>query len=70
LTISNRNYLTALQNLVENSSVDDDKVKLTKEQILMLKLSDKDIKKGLLVSQNQVDKQDLKWLKELYSGLK
>ena len=65
MTISNRNYLTALQNLVENSSVDDDKVKLTKEQILMLKLNDKDIKKGLLISQNQVDKQDLKWLKEL-----
>jgi len=65
LTISNRNYLTALQNLVENSSVDDDKVKLTKEQILMLKLNDKDIKKGRLISQNQVDKQDLKWLKEL-----
>ena len=65
MTISNRNYLTALQNLVENSSVDDDKVKLTKEQILMLKLNDKDIKKGRLISQNQVDKQDLKWLKEL-----
>ena len=37
LTILNRNYLTALRNLVENSSVDGDKVKLTKEQILILK---------------------------------
>lgn len=64
LTISNRGYLTALQNLVESSSVDNDKVKLTKEQILMLKLSDQDIKKGKLISQSQLDKADLKWLKE------
>jgi hypothetical protein len=65
LTISNKDYLTALYQLVQSSSVDKDKVKLTEEQILMLKLSDKDIKNNKLISQSQLDKEDLKWLKEL-----
>ena len=65
LTISNKDYLTALFQLVKNSSVDKDSVTLTEEQILMLKLSEKDIKQGKLISQAQLDKNDLKWLKEL-----
>lgn len=65
LTISNKDYLNALYQLVQSSSVDKDKVKLTNEQILMLKLSDKDIKNGKLISQSQLDKDDLKWLKGL-----
>ena len=63
LTISNKAYLNALYQLVEGSSVDENKVKLSEEQILMLKLSDKDIKQGKLISQSQLDKDDLKWLK-------
>lgn len=63
LTISNKDYLSALYKIVEISSTDDDKVKLTEEQILMLKLSDKDIDNGKLISQSQLDKNDLKWLK-------
>ena len=39
------------------------KVDLTEEQVLMLKLSDKDIKHGRLIPQYQVDKDDLQWLK-------
>lgn len=62
LTISNKDYLTALYKLVESSSIDKDKVKLTEEQTLMLKLSDKDIKHGRIISQSQLDKEDLKWL--------
>lgn len=65
LTISNKDYLAALYQLVQSSSVDKDKVKLTEEQILMLKLSDKDIKNNRLISQSQLDKEDLKWLKGL-----
>ena len=64
LTISNKDYLSALYELLENSKIDKDKVKLTEEQIVMLKLSDKDIKAGRLISQSQLDKNDLKWLKE------
>ena len=65
LTISNKDYLSALYQLVEKSSVDQDTVKLTEEQVLMLQLSDQDIKKGKLISQNQLDKDDLQWLKSL-----
>jgi len=65
LTISDKNYLTALSQIVENSSKENDTVTLTEEQMLMLQLSDNDIKNGKLISQTQLDKNDLKWLKEL-----
>ncbi len=65
MTISNKDYLSALFQLVNSSAVDKDIVKLTEEQIIMLQLSDNDIKNGNLISQNQLDKSDLKWLKEM-----
>jgi hypothetical protein len=65
LTITNKDYLSALYHLVNTSAVDKDIVELTEEQILMLQLSDKDIKNGKLVSQRQLDKDDLQWLKGL-----
>ncbi|MGB3949330.1 MAG: hypothetical protein WBM13_15190 [Bacteroidia bacterium] len=65
LTISNIDYLKALNELVGNSKLEKNKIDLTDEQLLMLKLSDKDIKQGKLISQQQLDKDDLLWLKEL-----
>jgi hypothetical protein len=65
LTISNKDYLLALYQLVESSAVDNDIVKLSDEQILMLKLSDKDIEAGRLISQEELDKSDMQWLKGL-----
>lgn len=59
LTITNKDYLSALYQLVNSSSVSPDTVKLTEEQILMLQLSDLDIKNGKLISQDQLDKDDL-----------
>ncbi len=46
LTISNKDYLSALYQLVKTSAVDKDIVELSEEQILMLQLSDEDIKNG------------------------
>lgn len=63
LTISNKEYLFALNQLVEKSAVNNDTVTLTEEQTLMLKMSDKDIQEGRLISQEQLDKKDLEWLK-------
>lgn len=65
LTITNTDYLAALNQLVEKSAVSTDVVKLTKEQILMLQLSEDDIKKCKLKSQDEVDKGDREWLKGL-----
>jgi hypothetical protein len=39
-------------------------MKFNKEQVEILKLSEKDIKKGKLIPQSQLNKRDLKWLKE------
>jgi len=64
LTIDNSDYLSALYQLVTSSSVSQDTVKLTEEQILMLQQSDQDIKNGKVISQDQLDKDDLQWLSE------
>lgn len=64
-TISDKEYLTALFQLVKNSRTDEETIKLTEEQIVMLNMSEKDIKNGRLIPQAQLDKADLKWLKEL-----
>jgi len=64
LTIDNTDYLSALYQLVNASKVSPDTVKLTDEQILMLQMSDLDIKKGNFISQEQLDKDDLKSLSE------
>jgi HKD family nuclease len=45
--------------------INQDGIKLTKEQIVVLNLSERDIKNGRLISNAQLDKSDLKWLKEL-----
>lgn len=64
-TISNEEYLAALYQLVDNSSVNSNVVELTDEQILMLQLSEQDIEKGRLISQAELDKSDAKWLREM-----
>jgi len=65
LTISNKDYLTALYQLINNRSIENEKVELTEEQILMLQLSEHDIENGNLITQTELDKSDFKWLKEL-----
>jgi hypothetical protein len=64
LTISNKEYLSALNELVEKSTSNNELVQLTEVQISMLKLSDTDIVMGRLISQEQLDKDDLAWLEE------
>ena len=64
LTIDNNDYLSALYQLVKRRSIDNDTVKLTDEQILILQLSDADIQNGRFIAQNQLDHDDLQWLKE------
>jgi hypothetical protein len=63
LAISDKDYMSALNKLVGNSSKDNEIVGLTDEQKLILRLSDKDIAAGRLISQDELDKNDLEWLK-------
>ena len=63
LTISDKEYLMALLRLVDNSVVQGEKIKLSKEQKLMLEMSGIDIQEGRVIAQSDLDKNDLEWLK-------
>lgn len=65
MTISNKDYLTTLNDLIESSISENDVIPLSSDQIEMLKMSDKDIKNGNLITQHDLDKEDLEWLKAL-----
>lgn len=63
LTINNKEYLSALFKLVESSTTSQDVLSLSEEQKLMLEMSEEDLKSGRIISQTDLDKEDLKWLK-------
>lgn len=65
LTIKNKDFLLALDNLISSSAADSETVQLSSEQKEMLEMSDKDIRDGRLVSQEAMDKRNLEWLKGL-----
>ena len=62
LSIQNADFLRALDNLVSSSSKVG-KVVLSSDQIEMLELSEIDIAKGSLISQEKLDEEDKEWLK-------
>jgi hypothetical protein len=64
LAISDKDYLLALSRLVESSSVNNEKITFTPEQLLMLQMSEQDIANGKVLTQEELDKSDLKWLNE------
>lgn len=65
LTITDKDYLAALYQLIHKSRMNEDKIQLSEEQLLMLNMSEDDILNGRLTSQDEVDKTDLEWLKTL-----
>ncbi|MFZ6050576.1 hypothetical protein [Halocola ammonii] len=65
LAVSNPEFLKALDLLISSKTETDKKVELTPAQKRMLLLSEEDIAKGNLISQEEIDKEDLKWLEEL-----
>lgn len=62
LSIRNKDFLVALDNLITSSSSESDIVALTKEQKLMLEMSEQDITNGKLISQEAMGKRNLEWL--------
>ncbi|HLU88985.1 MAG TPA: hypothetical protein VKX33_05205 [Cyclobacteriaceae bacterium] len=65
LTITDKNLLVELDHLVSSSSIDTETVGLTDEQKEMLEMSEADIQKGQLISQDAMDKRNLEWLNGL-----
>jgi hypothetical protein len=64
LAISDKDYLLALSRLVESSSVNNEKIAFSPEQLLMLQMSENDIANGRVLTQEELDQSDLKWLNE------
>ena len=65
MTITNKEYLSALHQLLTKSAVNDNVVRLTEEQIVMLQMSDADIANNRLRTQDELDRDDSEWLKGL-----
>lgn len=65
LTISDEENLISIHQLVTKSSSKKDVLELTDEQATMLQLSEQDIAYGRKISQDELDKSDLEWLKGL-----
>lgn len=62
LSIKNKDFLVALDQLISSSSSESEMIELTQEQIRMLEMSEQDIKEGNLISQDAMDKRNLAWL--------
>jgi len=55
--------LNAIFKIVDNSSVVADKIYLSAEQKILLQLSEDDIKENRIISETEMNKSDLKWLR-------
>jgi hypothetical protein len=55
-------FISAKQSIIKENYASDE---LTSEQLEMLRLAEEDIKYGRLISQEEMDKRNLKWLNEL-----
>lgn len=62
LSIKNKDFLEALDKLVSSSASESEIIELTSEQKNMLEMSEQDIKKGKLISQEAMDKRNMEWL--------
>ncbi|WP_340107078.1 hypothetical protein [Rhodohalobacter sp. 8-1] len=65
ISIKNKDFLEALDKLISSSSSESEIVDLTKEQKIMLEMSEEDIQSGNLISQEAMDKRNLEWLNEM-----
>ena len=62
LVISNKRYLDAILQIVDNSPNVSEKVELHPSQIEMLRMSEEDYENGRVMTQEQLDKEDEEWL--------
>jgi len=63
MAIQDQDILSAIDKLV-SSSIEGQKTVLTEEQVLMLKMSEDDIKNGRVISQEALFEKERKWLSE------
>ena len=64
LSSKNESLLERIDRLMESSISEEDEVPLTEEQKRMLKMSDEDIDEGETITQSELNRDDLEWLRE------
>lgn len=64
LTIVDKEYLSALNKFIEASRPDSQQVSLSEEQKIMLQMSEKDIKNERMISNKDIENNDLEWLRK------
>ncbi len=63
--INNKDFLKALDKLISNSLVEGSTHKLTKEQELMLALSEDDIINGRTIGQDELKSKTVEWVQKM-----
>lgn len=64
LSIRDKNLFMALDQLISQGALTSNIMELTEEQKTMLKMSDDNIEKGEMISQDAMIKRNLEWLNE------
>ncbi|MDR9363872.1 MAG: hypothetical protein RI575_00930 [Balneolaceae bacterium] len=62
LSTKNEEVLSAIDQLLNSVEKQSENVSLTKEQKMMLEMSEIDLQKDETISQDELDKEDLSWL--------
>ena len=65
LSIKNKDILEEIDKIISKKTSNSNKIQLSEAQITMLEMSEEDIKKGNVISQEAMDKRNLEWLNEL-----
>lgn len=64
MSTNNEKILSAIDQLLDSIETPQEKTSLTKEQKWMLEMSEEDLKNGKTISQQELDKNNLTWLKD------
>lgn len=65
LTISDKDFLTNLYTQIKEAKLSKQKHMLSESQVKMLIMNEEDVKYNRLISQEDLDKNDLEWIKGL-----
>ena len=61
-SIENKPFLVALENLISSNAFEKDVVELSREQLLMLEMSEQDIQQGRTVTNEVMHQKVAQWL--------
>lgn len=64
LSVRNKELLIELDQLITSKNLDSALIEISEEQEIILQMSESDIKNGDTISQDEMIKRNLEWLKE------